>query len=51
VANPENDRRITTVGIAYKPIPQVAIKADFMKAENQAKTGRNQFNLALGYYF
>ena len=51
LADPANDRTITTVGVSYKPIPQVAVKADFMKVMNEAKTGRNQFNLGLGYYF
>ena len=51
LADPANDRTITTVGVSYKPLPQVAVKADFMKVMNEAKTGRNQFNLGLGYYF
>lgn len=50
-ADPAKDMKITTVGLTYKPIPQVAIKADVMKVTNGARTGRNQFNLALGYYF
>ena len=49
--DPASARRITTVGLSYKPLPQVAVKADFMKVQNEARTGRNQFNLALGYYF
>lgn len=51
LADPANDRTITTVGLSYKPIPQVAVKADFMRVQNEARTGRNQFDLALGYYF
>jgi len=51
VADPALDRTITTLGLVYKPLPQVAVKADFMKVQNEAKTGRNQFSLALGYYF
>lgn len=43
--------RILTAGFVYKPIPQVAVKADFNRIENDARTGRNQFSLALGYYF
>ncbi|MDP2876453.1 MAG: hypothetical protein Q8O00_09745, partial [Holophaga sp.] len=46
-----NDQTILTAGMAYKPIPQVAIKFDFNRFENKANTGRNQVNLALGYYF
>lgn len=50
-ADPANDLKVTTLGVSYKPIPNVAIKADVMKVKNEANTGRNQFNLALGYYF
>ncbi|MFN8011727.1 MAG: hypothetical protein U0P81_10000 [Holophagaceae bacterium] len=50
-ADPANDQKITTVGLSWKPLPQVAVKADVMKVTNGARTGRNQFNLALGYYF
>jgi hypothetical protein len=37
--------------VAYKPIPQVAIKLDLTKAENRAQTGRDQLSLSMGYYF
>jgi hypothetical protein len=43
--------RITTFGAVYKPIPQVAVKADYNWIRNDARSGRNQFTLALGYYF
>ena len=43
--------RILTAGLVYKPIPQVALKGDFSHIRNEARTGRNQFSLALGYYF
>lgn len=43
--------RITTAGVVYKPIPQVAVKADFSRIRNDARTGRNQITMALGYYF
>lgn len=46
-----NDQTLLTTGVAYKPIPQIAVKVDFTRNENHALTGRNQFNLALGYYF
>ena len=45
------DRTLLTVGAAFKPIPQVAVKADWTRDENRARTGRNQFSLALGYTF
>jgi hypothetical protein len=45
------DRTLLTVGAAYKPLPQVAVKADWSRDENRARTGRDQFSLALGYTF
>jgi hypothetical protein len=45
------DRTLLTSGLAFKPIPQVAVKADWTREENGARTGRNQFSLALGYTF
>jgi len=45
------DERYLTAGLVYKPIPQVAVKADFSRIRNEARTGRNQATLALGYYF
>ncbi len=49
--DPALSERILTAGIVYKPIPQVALKADFNRIRNDARTGRNQVSLALGYYF
>ncbi|WP_243288616.1 OprO/OprP family phosphate-selective porin [Geothrix terrae] len=46
-----NDVTVKTVGVSYKPIPNVAVKADWNKIENRAETGRDQFNLGLGFYF
>ena len=51
VADLANDQTLITAGVAYKPIPQVAVKLDLTKAENRARTGRDQVSLALGYYF
>jgi len=45
------DRTLLTMGVAFKPIPQVAVKADWTRDENHAQTGRDQFSLALGYTF
>ncbi|HJU82822.1 MAG TPA: hypothetical protein VJ600_01290 [Holophagaceae bacterium] len=47
----EFDQSVLTGGVSWKPIPNVAVKADVSRIENHANTGRNQFNLALGYYF
>ena len=51
VADRANDQTVLTLGLNYKPIPNVAVKADYQKLENHALSGRNQFNIALGYYF
>jgi hypothetical protein len=50
-AESANDVTVKTIGVSYKPIPNVAVKADWNQIENRAKTGRNQFNLGLGFYF
>lgn len=51
LADPANDQTVHTGGLSWKPIPQVAIKADYSQVRNGAGTGRNQWNLALGYEF
>jgi hypothetical protein len=51
LADPANDQTVHTAGLSWKPIPQVAVKADFSQIRNGARTGRNQWNLALGYEF
>lgn len=50
-ANRANDQTLVTAGLVYKPIPQVAVKADFTQGRNGARTGRDQVSLGLGYYF
>jgi hypothetical protein len=45
------DREIITLGAAWLPIPNLTVKADYQLHKNAAKTGVNQFNLALGYMF
>ena len=51
VANPANDRSILTLGLMYKPHPNVAFKADTRDNKNEAGTGINQWNLAVNYLF
>lgn len=46
-----NSRTEYTLGLTYKPIPQVAVKADHQWNRNKARTGVNQFNLGLAYIF
>lgn len=50
-ANPANDVTVTTLGVSYKPIVNVALKLDYNRIENEARTGVNQFNIALGFMF
>jgi thiamine biosynthesis lipoprotein ApbE len=50
-ANPANDQTITTVGASFYPHEQVVIKGDYQVRRNEAKTGVNQFNLALGFMY
>jgi hypothetical protein len=51
VRNPANDLKVFTVGVAWKTIAQTIIKADWQNVKNRAKTGDDQFNIALGYIF
>jgi len=50
-ANLANDVTVTTLGVSYKPIVNVALKLDYNFIENEARTGVNQFNIALGFMF
>jgi hypothetical protein len=45
------DGTFTTLGIDLKPIRNVVVKAEYQWLTNAANTGRNQFNLNLGYAF
>ena len=51
LADPASDQTVHTAGLSWKPIPQVAVKADFSQVRDGARTGRNQWDLALGYEF
>lgn len=50
-----NDRRTVTAGLSYRPIPHVAIKADYQfKSNDKPGVGSdlgNQFNLGVGFMF
>ena len=45
------DGVLKTLGVEVKPIPNVVLKADYQWITNEAGTGRNQFNVNLGYAF
>ncbi|HEV8198516.1 MAG TPA: hypothetical protein VGS03_00685 [Candidatus Polarisedimenticolia bacterium] len=51
LADPANDRTVHTVGIHYRPIPNLALKADWQGFSNNAGTGVDRINLALGWLF
>jgi hypothetical protein len=40
-----------TLGLAFKPIDEVILKADYQNYDNEAGTALDQFNVALGYLF
>jgi len=50
-ADPAYDRSVRTYGVRWRPIPNVAIKADWQDLGNSADTAVDQFNLALGWLF
>ena len=45
------DGLFKTLGVEVKPIPNVVVKTDYQWITNEAGTGRNQFNVNLGYAF
>jgi len=49
--NPARDIRNVTLGITYKPHPNVAFKFDYINRHNEADTAVDQFNLAVNYLF
>ena len=49
--NPANDVNILTAGVAFKPIEQIVVTAEWQKIGNAANTGTNQWNLGLGWIF
>ena len=50
-ANPANDRRIVSLGAAWKPIGNIAVKVDYQFQHNEARTGVSQLNANLSYLF
>jgi hypothetical protein len=49
--NPENDANLLTVGAVFKPIEPIAVKIDWQRRRNAARTGVDQWNVGLGYLF
>ena len=50
-ANPVNDRTAWLIGAMWKPVPEVALKADYQLQRNEANSGVNQLNVNLSYLF
>ena len=49
--NPARDQNVWTLGLEYKPISNIVIKADYMGFANEAESGVDQFSILLGYSF
>ena len=50
-SDPANDRMVYTLGLSYKPIPRIVLKADYQIRDSHAGNGVNQTNLGMGYEF
>jgi hypothetical protein len=50
-ADPANDLTVTSLGVAWKPVPQVVGKLGYQLHSNQADTGVNQLNIQMGWLF
>jgi len=49
--DPARDVESLTLGLAFKPLDQVIVKADYQDYDNGAGTALDQFNVAIGYLF
>lgn len=49
--SPATDRTVTTLGVQWKPIMNIVLKADYELHSNEAGTGLDQFNIVLGWLF
>lgn len=50
-SDPANDRKVTTLGLAYYPIPEVAIKTDLEIWEDEAGSDWRQFNVGIAFEY
>jgi hypothetical protein len=50
-ADPGNDLTVTSLGVAWKPQPQVVAKVGYQIHSNAASTGLDQWNVQLGWLF
>lgn len=49
--DPVNAQTLWTLGVQWLPIPNIVIKTDYQRINNDADTGINQWNAGLGYSF
>ena len=49
--DPANDQELISIGAAWRPIPNVVLKADYVLQRNEADTGVDEVDVALGYLF
>jgi hypothetical protein len=50
-SDPANDLTVTSLGVAWKPVPQVVGKLGYQIHSNEADTGVNQLNVQIGWLF
>ncbi len=50
-ADPANDRTIVTLGVSWKPIPNIVVKGDYQWHRTDARTGVDQLSIGMGYVF
>jgi len=46
-----NDVQVKTIGLSWKPITHVVVKADYQDFDNRAGSGVDQWNVLLGFIF
>jgi uncharacterized coiled-coil protein SlyX len=49
--DPGNDVRLWTVGVSYRPIPQIVLKTDYQDFNDRAGASTDRWNIALGWLF
>jgi hypothetical protein len=49
--DPANQRTLWTLGVGVRPLTNVVLKADFQSERNPARSGRNHWNVGVGYLF
>lgn len=51
VRDQSKDKTYKVVGLAYKPMEQLALKADYAKVENKADSAADEWNLGVAWQF